>query len=50
MLIDEIYYFRGRKNSHIYAACVYITCRTEGTSRKSSNQFSRTLTVKIPKF
>ncbi|XP_059611156.1 transcription factor IIIB 90 kDa subunit isoform X2 [Phlebotomus argentipes] len=23
---------RGRKNSHIYAACVYITCRTEGTS------------------
>lgn len=26
---------RGRKNSHIYAACVYITCRTEGTSRKS---------------
>lgn len=25
---------RGRKNSHIYAACVYITCRTEGTSRK----------------
>lgn len=28
---------RGRKNSHIYAACVYITCRTEGTSRKSIN-------------
>lgn len=26
---------RGRKNTHIYAACVYITCRTEGTSRKS---------------
>uniref|UniRef100_A0A1B0CP14 TFIIB-type domain-containing protein n=1 Tax=Lutzomyia longipalpis TaxID=7200 RepID=A0A1B0CP14_LUTLO len=25
---------RGRKNSHIYAACVYITCRTEGTSRE----------------
>lgn len=25
---------RGRKNSHIYAACVYMTCRTEGTSRK----------------
>lgn len=25
---------RGRKNTHIYAACVYITCRTEGTSRK----------------
>lgn len=24
---------RGRKNTHIYAACVYITCRTEGTSR-----------------
>lgn len=23
---------RGRRNSHIYAACVYITCRTEGTS------------------
>uniref|UniRef100_A0A336KA00 B-related factor 1 n=1 Tax=Culicoides sonorensis TaxID=179676 RepID=A0A336KA00_CULSO len=23
---------RGRKNTHIYAACVYITCRTEGTS------------------
>lgn len=28
---------RGRKNTHIYAACVYITCRTEGTSRKSSS-------------
>lgn len=27
---------RGRKNTHIYAACVYITCRTEGTSRKFS--------------
>lgn len=25
---------RGRKNTHIYAACVYITCRTEGTARK----------------
>lgn len=25
---------RGRRTSHIYAACVYITCRTEGTSRK----------------
>lgn len=25
---------RGRRNTHIYAACVYITCRTEGTSRK----------------
>lgn len=25
---------RGRKNTHTYAACVYITCRTEGTSRK----------------
>lgn len=25
---------RGRKSTHIYAACVYITCRTEGTSRK----------------
>ena len=25
---------RGRKTSHIYAACVYMTCRTEGTSRK----------------
>lgn len=24
---------RGRRNTHIYAACVYITCRTEGTSR-----------------
>lgn len=24
---------RGRRNSHIYAACVYITCRTEGTPR-----------------
>lgn len=24
---------RGRKNTHIYAACVYMTCRTEGTSR-----------------
>lgn len=23
---------RGRKNTHIHAACVYITCRTEGTS------------------
>jgi transcription factor IIIB subunit 2 len=23
---------RGRKNSHIYAACVYMTCRTEETS------------------
>ncbi|XP_061391459.1 transcription factor IIIB 90 kDa subunit [Musca vetustissima] len=23
---------RGRKSTHIYAACVYITCRTEGTS------------------
>jgi len=25
---------RGRKSTHIYAACVYMTCRTEGTSRK----------------
>ena len=24
---------RGRKNTHIHAACVYITCRTEGTYR-----------------
>ena len=23
---------RGRKSSHIIAVCVYITCRTEGTS------------------
>ncbi|BFF92524.1 transcription factor IIIB 90 kDa subunit [Drosophila madeirensis] len=23
---------RGRKSTHIYAACVYMTCRTEGTS------------------
>ncbi|XP_076267439.1 brf RNA polymerase III subunit isoform X2 [Rhynchophorus ferrugineus] len=23
---------RGRKNSHIYAACVYLSCRTEGTA------------------
>ena len=22
----------GRKSSHVIAACVYITCRTEGTS------------------
>lgn len=28
---------RGRRNTHIYAACVYITCRTEGTSRESGN-------------
>lgn len=27
---------RGRRNTHIYAACVYITCRTEGTSREYS--------------
>lgn len=26
---------RGRRNTHVYAACVYITCRTEGTSRES---------------
>lgn len=25
---------RGRRNTHVYAACVYITCRTEGTARK----------------
>lgn len=25
---------RGRKNTHTYAACVYMTCRTEGTSRE----------------
>jgi transcription factor IIIB subunit 2 len=24
--------FRGRKNTHVIAACLYITCRTEGTS------------------
>ncbi len=23
---------RGRKSTHVVAACVYITCRTEGTS------------------
>ena len=23
---------RGRKSTHVIAACVYITCRTEGTS------------------
>ncbi len=23
---------RGRKNTHVIAACLYITCRTEGTS------------------
>ncbi|CAH0550101.1 unnamed protein product [Brassicogethes aeneus] len=23
---------RGRKNSHVHAACVYLTCRTEGTA------------------
>ncbi|XP_044760962.1 uncharacterized protein LOC123318415 [Coccinella septempunctata] len=22
---------KGRKNTHVYAACVYLTCRTEGT-------------------
>ncbi|KAH1007776.1 hypothetical protein HUJ04_004970 [Dendroctonus ponderosae] len=27
---------RGRKNSHVYAACVYLSCRTEKTERKSS--------------
>lgn len=26
---------RGRRNSHIYAACVYLTCRLEGTSRNA---------------
>ena len=25
-------HFRGRKSTHVIAACVYITCRTEGTS------------------
>lgn len=35
---------RGRKNTHIYAACVYITCRTEGTSRKNRDfQLSKLL-------
>lgn len=24
---------RGRRNTHIYAACVYLSCRTEGTTR-----------------
>ena len=24
---------RGRKQAHNHAACVYITCRTEGTAR-----------------
>lgn len=24
---------KGRPASHIHAACVYITCRTEGTAR-----------------
>lgn len=24
---------RGRRNAHVYAACVYLTCRTEGTAR-----------------
>lgn len=24
---------RGRRNTHVYAACVYLTCRTEGTAR-----------------
>lgn len=23
---------RGRRNTHVYAACVYLTCRTEGTA------------------
>ncbi|XP_065169196.1 transcription factor IIIB 90 kDa subunit [Atheta coriaria] len=23
---------RGRKNTHVFAACVYLTCRTEGTA------------------
>lgn len=32
---------RGRKNTHIYAACVYITCRTEGTSRMLFKYFER---------
>lgn len=26
---------QGRPASHIHAACVYITCRTEGTDRMS---------------
>ena len=40
--IDMSFYFfklalarhltRGRKSTHVIAACVYITCRTEGTS------------------
>lgn len=32
---------RGRKNTHIYAACVYITCRTESTSRKTIVLYGR---------
>lgn len=24
---------RGRRNTHVHAACVYLTCRTEGTAR-----------------
>ena len=23
---------RGRRSTHVYAACVYLTCRTEGTA------------------
>ena len=40
--IDMAFYFfklalskhltRGRKSTHVIAACLYITCRTEGTS------------------
>ena len=29
---DDPLPYRGRKSTHVIAACVYITCRTEGTS------------------
>lgn len=38
---------RGRKNTHIYAACVYITCRTEGTSRKTHHLYTYMIIVSV---
>lgn len=34
---------RGRRNTHVVAACVYMTCRTEGTPRILSCYSSKIL-------
>jgi transcription factor IIIB subunit 2 len=37
---------RGRKQAHNHAACVYITCRTEGTARMYILYYSYLLKIR----